>query len=39
MIFLKYLFTLKSFNNAYYGGLNSYGLSLMYIAFLERIKS
>ena len=32
---MKYLFSIKQLNNAYLGGLNSYGLSLMYIAFLE----
>jgi len=35
MIFLKYLLSYKKLNDAYRGGLNSYGLCLIYVAFLE----
>lgn len=38
MIFLKYLFNYNDFSNTYQGGLNSYGLFLLFLAFLEQKK-
>ena len=35
IIFLKYIMGMKSFDIPYKGGMNSYSLSLLYIAFLE----
>jgi len=33
--FLKYLFAYKKLSDAYTGGINAYGLCLLYIAYLE----
>ena len=35
VLFLKYILNLADFNDSYKGGLNSYGLSLLYLAFIE----
>ena len=35
VLVLKYALNCNNFSNSYSGGLNSYGLSLLYVAFLE----
>ena len=38
MLLLKYFLAEKNLSNAYLGGLNAYGLSLLLIAFYETYK-
>ena len=35
IIFLKFFLSYKQLNSSYLGGLNSYGLSLLYVAYIE----
>lgn len=35
ILFIKYLLSYHKLNHSYTGGLNSYGLSLLYASFLE----
>ena len=38
MLLLKYFLSEKNLSNAYLGGLNAYGMSLLLIAFFETYK-
>lgn len=38
VLLIKYALSSKEFNNSYTGGLNSYGLSLLYLAFIGFFK-
>ena len=38
ILFMKYLLSKKNMSNSYKGGLNAYGLGLLYVAFLDHYK-